>query len=79
MIHKLKKLRAMSSDEVLHRLRERWYCEADRIRFKIGSGTETDRELEALAASHASFKEYLQRAPRAAFTPPHKTAMPSAL
>src|SRR2546430_2134468 len=25
MIHKLKKLRAMSSDEVLHRLLERWY------------------------------------------------------
>ena len=67
MIHKLKKLRAMSSDEVLHRLRERWYCEADRIRFKIGSGTETDRELEALAASHASFKEYLQRGPARRF------------
>src|SRR5882672_9526820 len=67
MIHKLKKLRAMSSDEVLHRLRERWYCEADRLRFKIGSGTETDRELEALAASHASFKEYLQRGPARRF------------
>src|SRR5687768_13218467 len=66
MIDKFKKLRAMQRDEVVHRLRERVYREADRIRHYTGFG-DNDPEFERLVAGHGSLKQYLRQGPARRF------------
>src|SRR5439155_20003178 len=68
MLRKVKRLRAMQAEELWYRLREKYRCETDRIRFRSGIGLENDREFKALFERYgSSCKNYLQFGPARRF------------
>jgi hypothetical protein len=68
MLKKLKRLQGMTLDELLHRVREQWRRETDRMRFRAGFGSEDDPEFETLWGTQGfSFKDYLRSGPAQRF------------